>query len=1081
MRFNSIGGALLLFLCAGFANAQTSAGTIKGVVVDSSGAVLQAAEVEVTESATSLVRKQATNQDGIFEFPLIPRGTYTLSVSKSGFRKETLADIPLQVAEVRDLRITMSLGELSQSVSVDSSGTVLESSNAALSQVIDPKRVSQLPINGRNMMQLLGLAPGVTVAARASATQRQANYGPSFTMGGQRDNTSIVLVDGIEISGMEMNNYPLAIPSLESIAEFRVVTSNASAEFGGNSGAIVNVASKTGSNQLHGDAFEFLRNEDLDAKNFFSTQVTPLKRNQFGGVISGPVMIPKLYSGKDRTFWMFSYEGTRQVTAQANTASVPADAIRQGDFSSIRQAGLQIVDPVSKTPFANNMIPASKLSPFGLALTKFWPQANSGDPIRNYYALSPSTNNSDIIAARIDHRFSASNSMFGRITLNNVDGRSPGQGGIFAGFDAIQSDGNLQAVLSDNHIFSPTVVNELNVGFVRFHRDRNSQDAGKRNWLQELGVAGIPSDNPFTWGAPFLSVTGYTGTGYASSNSYFRWLSQSQQTVDNLTIIRGKHTFKVGGSFSARRNDSTQWLTPNGSYTFTGVFSTRPPATTTNQYNAFADLLMADPSAYAVQTAPYLLRLQNYQISAYGQDDWRVTPNLTLNLGLRWEYFGKPADRYGRIASFDLNSGMQIFPGQNNLPNSFIHPDLNDFGPRLGLAWKPGGSQRLVVRAAYGIFYSPEVVNSYINLGLQNPFGQQYNRILSANAGTSPLPYFSATNPIIGLSTTTSNALKGVDPNLRDGYVGNWNATIQFKVSDSTIVEAGYRGSKGTRLSSFLNYNETNPYPAQPPAFTLYYPYPSLSTLNILESRGNSTYHAFQARIERRYSKGFTVLASYTWEKTLTDIDQSTVGLAGGTGNAYPPQTIQNLRLNKGRSPFDRPLSFNFSALYDLPFLRQNTSILGRTLGGWQVGLQGIYAKGNYLTPASYANTFGGTRASYIGDPNLPSDQRTLNAWYDVTKVVNSAPGTLGNAGKGTILGSGIDRLDFIVDKNFRIAETRRLELRGEFFNLFNTPQFDDPVLGPLTNPQAGHVTSASDYGYSQTERVIQIALKFHF
>ena len=295
------------------------------------------------------------------------------------------------------------------------------------------------------------------------------------------------------------------------------------------------------------------------------------------------------------------------------------------------------------------------------------------------------------------------------------------------------------------------------------------------------------------------------------------------------------------------------------------------------------------------------------------------------------------------------------------------------------------------------------------------------------------------------------------------------------------IIETAYRGSKGTRLSSFLNYNETIPYPPQPPNFTLFYPYPSLSTLNILESRGNSTYHAFQARIERRYSKGFTLLASYTWQKMLTDIDQSSVGLANGTGNAYTPQTIRNLSLNKGRAPADRPQSFSFSALYDLPFLRENKSLWGSVFGGWQVALQGIYAKGNYLTPASFANTFGGTRASYAGDPNLPSDRRTLDRWYDVSQVVNSAPGTLGNAGKGTILGSGIDRLDLNLDKSFRIGETYRLELRGEFFNLFNTPQFDDPVLGPASNPQAGHVTSASDYGYSQTERVIQVALKFHF
>jgi hypothetical protein len=1021
-----------------------------------------------------------SSAEGIFEFPLVSAGTYTVSVEKQGFRRETVQDIPLQVAEVRDVRLHLAVGDVNESLTVTADVAALQTSESSLSQVIDEKRVSQLPINGRNMLQLIGLAPGVNIGGRASAVQRQANYGPSFTMGGQRDNTSIVLVDGIEISGMEVNNYPLAVPSIESVAEFRVVTANASAEFGGNSGAIVNVASKRGTNSLHGTAFEFLRNDVLDARNFFSISKSPLKRNQFGGVVSGPLVVPKLYNGRDRTFWMFSYEGTRQSNAIANTGVVPTQDIRTGDFSKVGLAGLQIVDPYSKVPFENNIIPANRISDFGKAYASLYPVPNGTDPARNYYAQSARRIRGDMFATRIDQRLTTNNSLFGRLTLNNPYDRSPGQAGVFSGFDSIQQDANMQAVVGDTHAFSPSVVNEFNAGFVRFRRDRNSQDAFTKNWIKELGIQGIPSDNGLTWGAPFVAITGYTSIGYSTTNSYFHWVSQSAQLVDNLTIIKGTHALKTGATFNAKRNSSTQWLTPNGSYSFTGVYTAPPPVTTTNQYQAFADLLLGVPATYSAQTTPYLVRLHNKLFFTYFQDDWRVTPNLTVNLGLRWEYFGKPADRYGRAASFDLNTGKQIFYGQAGVPDSFITRDYNNFGPRVGFAWRPFGLKGTSIRGAYGLFYTPEVANSFVNLGFQDPWVTQYNRVYR-DSGINPIPVFTASNPLANGAAQIVNNWRGVDPNFRDGYVSSWNLSIQQQIARDTVAEVAYRGSKSTRLSSFLNYNETIPFPAQPPNFVQSFPYPALGTVNMLESRGAGTYNAFQARVEKRYSRGLTVLGSYVWSKALTDLDSSTVGVVGGTGNATAPQTIRNLRLNKGPAIFDRPHRLVISGIYDLPFFRDYKTLLGRLAGGWQIGTTMNFGTGYYLTPASFSVQNAGSRASYTGNPNLPSSERTINRWYDVSKVVNPAPGTLGNAGKGTILGTGMKRVDLVLNKSFRIDETRRFELRAEFFNAFNTTQFDDPILGPAANPQAGKITTASDYGNTQTERVVQLALKFHF
>ncbi len=1071
---------LILLCLAGSSLAQTSTGTVKGTVVDGSGAPVPGAAIELQDAATGLKRMQHSTNDGVFEFALVPPGAYGISVEKQGFHRETIQGISLQVAEIRDVRLQLAVGEVTESVTITADTGTVQTAEASLSQVIDEKRVSQLPINGRNVLQLIGLAPGVNIAGRASAAQRQANYGPSFTMGGQRDNTSIILVDGIEISGMEVNNYPLAVPSLESVTEFRVVTANASAEFGGNSGAIVNIASKRGTNDIHGTLFEFLRNDALDARNFFSIAKSPLKRNQFGGVVSGPVLIPKLYKGRDRTFWMFSYEGTRQSNAIANTAVVPAPSIRSGDFSGVGAAGLQIVDPYTKTPFPGNIIPASRISSFGKAYAALYPLPNASDPARNFYAQSAHHAENDLIATRVDHRITNANTLFGRVTLNNPYDRSPGQSGVFTGFDSIQTDGNVQTVVGDTHVFSPTVINELNLGFVRFNRDRTSQDAFKRNWLKDLGIQGIPSDNGLTWGAPLVAITGYTSIGYSTANSYLHWVSQSAQVVDNVTVVRGKHTLKAGATFNAKRNSSTQWLTPNGSYSFTGVYTAPPPVSATNQYQAFADLLLGVPASYSAQVTPYLVRLQNKLFFAYVQDDWRVTPNLTINAGVRWEYYGKPEDRYARSASFDLNTGKQIFYGQPGVQEGFVHPDYNNFGPRLGLAWRPFGWKGTSVRAAYGLFYSPEVANSFVNLGFQDPFVTQYNRVYR-DSGINPIPAYTATDPLANSSVQVVNNWRGVDPNFRDAYIGDWNLSIQQQVAHDTVVEVAYRGSKSTRLSSFLNYNETIPFPAQPPNFVQNFPYPALGTVNMLESRGAGTYNALQARVEKRYSKGLTVLGSYVWSKALTDIDASTVGVVGGTGNASVPQTIRNLHLNKGPAVFDRPQRLVISGIYDLPFPKDHNTLLSRVAGGWQIGGTGNFGTGYYLTPASYSILNAGSRASYIGNPNLPSSERTTDRWYDTSKVVNPAVGTLGNAGKGTILGSGLDHLDLVLNKSFYIDEVRRFELRAEFFNAFNKTQFDDPILGPGVNPQAGKITSASDYGNTQTERVIQLALKFQF
>jgi hypothetical protein len=765
----------------------------------------------------------------------------------------------------------------------------------------------------------------------------------------------------------------------------------------------------------------------------------------------------------------------------SSTQIVPTLKERAGDFSDVTVAGFQIVDPFAKTPFPNNIIPQSRVNPIGAALAKLYPLPNSSDPNRNYFGTPKGVSNNNVPSARIDHRLTSKDSLWGRFTVNAPFDQGVGQAlsASFPGFDQVQEDHNIQAALGDVHIFTPTIINEANIGYVRFRRERHSTDAFRRNWIEELGIKGVPTQ-PLTWAAPSMTPSGYPEIGYSSNNAVFKWVTQADQFVDNLSVIHNQHTFKAGFTFQAKRMSVTQWGSPNGGYSFSGTFSAPPPVTTTTRFHSMADLLLGYPISYTVQTSPYAQRFLYKNIGVYFQDDWKISPTLTANLGLRWEYYGRPIDRYNKIASFDLGSGRQLFPGQDGTPRSLADQDYNNFGPRVGLAWRPRSSNRLTVRTAYGMFYTPEIVVSFRSDGFQDPFGSSFNRTVRPADPRNPIPVFSVDNPLADLSQAVFNTRAGIERNFRDGYVQQWNLTTQYLLTANTLFEVAYHGSKSTRLASILNYNQIEPFPAQPPDFRQNFPFPALGAVNILASRAAANYHALQARLERRFVNGFTILGSYTWQKTLTDLDSSGVGIAIGAGSTGP-QTIKNIRANKGPTVFDRPHRLNVSTLYELPLWKNRTGIVRLLGGGWQIGAIAAFSTGAYLTPSQFGAQFTGSRPNFLGNPNLSRGQRSIDRWFDVSKLVNPGPGQLGNAGKGTILGSGANKWDVVVSKFFRFTEHHQVEFRSEFFNAFNHPQFDDPVLNPATNPLAGRITSASDFGFSQTERVIQFGLKYQF
>ena len=1065
-----------LFLAtASLVLAQTATGVIRGTVQDPTGAVVVDVQVTLVDESTDQRREQRTNEEGSFEFRTLPFGTYRIEAEQTGFKKAVIEDVTLEVAQTAVVNIALAVGTVNESIGVRAESVLLETSDASLSQVIDDARMRGLPLNGRNFMQLVSLSAGVISGGRASATQRQANYGASFSVGGQRDNTSVVLVDGMEISGQELNNYPLAIPPLDSLAELRVQTANYPAEFGGNSGAVINVVSKRGSNDFHFTLFEFLRHDALDARNFFSATVDPLKRNQFGFAAGGPVVVPRLYDGRSKLFWMFSYEGTRRRQAVTTTTLVPTMQERAGDFSAVPAT---IVDPITKKPFPGNVIPPTRINPVGAALAGLYPVPNNADPARNYIGHPSGVSDNDVLAARVDYQAGRRDAIWGRFTASTPFDRGVGQAlsPAFSGFDQEQSENNLQIAAGNVHTFTPTTINEVNIGYVRFRRDRHSVDAFTRNWIQELGIRGLSPD-PLTWAAPSMTPDGYSEIGYSSNNAVFKWVSDAAQIVDNLAAVRGAHSVKTGFALQLKRLSTVQWGQPNGAYGFTGQFSAPVPFSVTSRFNALADLLLGFPSRYAVQTTPFSPHLSYAQFASYVQDDWRLTRSLTANIGLRWEYFGRPVERDNQIASFDLATGHQVFPGQDGYPRSLVDSDYKDFEPRIGLAWQ--AHDRLTVRTGYGVFYTPDIINTYRQLAFQAPFGSVSSITVRPADPQNPLPLFTVDDPLALATRLTNNNRIGMQRDLRDGQVQQWNVSVQYLVSNSTLLEAAYHGSRSARLMGVLNYNETDPFPAQPPDFKLIFPYPELGNVNIYESRGKANYAAFQARLERRLANGFTALVSYTFQQTLTDLDASSVGVALGAGAGL--QTIKNINANYGPSVFDRPHRLVASWLYALPFFAQRHDLLGMVAGNWHIGAIGTFQDGPSLTPSSFGVPFVGSHANLLGDPNLPRGERTIDRWFDVSQLANPAPGQLGNAGKGVIRGSGTNKWDVVISKLLDIGPSHRLEFRAELFNALNNPQFDDPVVTPGNNPLAGKITSASDFGFTQTERVIQLGLKYSF
>jgi len=1044
---------------------QTATASIAGLATDPSGALVGAVSVTAHNLATNLAYTASTNGTGNYILPALPPGIYRVTAELAGFKRRVFDRVEVNVDQTVRLDVPMEIGEQKEEVAVIAEAPLINTENAAVGQVVGRKQITDLPLNGRNYIQLASLLPGVPPGNRGfAATGGLAGVsGLNFYAGGRNTHNSF-LVDGFDTRS-ETNLHVAAIPNLDTIAEFNLQTSGYAAEFGA-ANAVVNVVTAGGGNQLHGTAFEFFRNDKLDARNFFDVRRPPFHRNQFGGVLSGPLR-------KDRGFFLAGYEGLRERLGATRLDSVPTARERAGDYTEHRGP---VIDIFAQAPFPGNIIPAGRIHPVGRAIAALYPLPNLPGTLSNFLhnPIQPRTDHT--VSLRLDHDFSSRNRAWLRYLLNS---RKDSRSGLPGFRDSARDDAH-NAVATWTHLFSPNLLNHARAGYQRSVTSFISDNEGRVGHLGGLGISG-PTPPPDRDAYPIFVVAGKTVIGDFPGRQAFE---NVHSLADSVTWIRGRHSSKFG--YQARFKQVNAFLNQiwlRGGFFFFPVFGGGPIG------SGMPDLITGNPvqaQTIVGQTAGIRGDHRANDQSFFLQDDWRVTPRLTVNLGLRYDYFQPWVDKDDTIGTFTTGIGAKrgAFPNglivRANTPEAeaagftgrakraLYFPDRNNWGPRGGLAWRPLGDNNTVVRASYGVFYSPMLFLTHSFLNLSPP-------IIGFEVVQGLLNVANAFPPFDGNYNRQSGW--GLANDIVNGYVQQWNITFQRRVRSGVGVEAGYVANKGTHLDgSVALVNQALP-GAGP--MNLRRPHPAFGRYESRDSRVSSTYHSLQSKVEKRFAAGLFLLGGYTWSKAIDDGPASADVFAGGdvvnVQNSAAPD-------EKGLSLFDVRHRFVLSWIYELPFRSRGNRTLDQFLGGWQ--LNGVVSRqsGFPLSPRTGANNSGSDTGSLsfvdrpdrVKDGNLPKSQRTPQRWFDTTAFVPNRPGYFGNSGRGIVTADGVDNWDLALFKDFRFSERGKLQLRIETFNSFNQVNFGFPNL-EVASAAFGLINSAG------TSRQMQLGLKYQY
>jgi hypothetical protein len=1116
---------LFLVLGAVSAIAQVASGTITGTVHDSSGAVVQGAKVSLLQNETSESREVMTNEHGEFNASNLHIGQYTVTVTMNGFKSQVFNGVALAVDQVLNLPAVLQPGVITETVEVTGAVPLVDTSTSSLGQVIDNRKINDLPLNGRNVWAL-GLLSGNAVPVKG------LNSNLPFTAGGGRYQTNDILLDGIDnntiatAGGIGYNGINFS-PSVDAVAEFKVKTNNYSAEFGRSAGTIVSAITKSGTNSLHGDLWEFVRNNIFDANNFFSnasgTPRQPFKQNQFGFTLGGPIVLPRLYNGRNRTFFFLDYEGLRRVTsASSTTIDVPPPAFRTGDFSGYqytiydpRTRALNARGQVVAQPFPNNRIPNSLLYPGSVATLALLPQPNNGAPgaqANNYLFTGRQPFNSDQFDVRGDHQIYSKNTMFARMSRSIQTSSNPGNFSGFLGAGTDNINNSVNAVLNDVQIFTPGLVNEARFGYTRHNGSQVVLNADEGvAFARQNGIAVYPFPAQtfpqilFSYsGSSTGGSTQFTNLGSGGPNLNIENLFEG---ADDLSWVKGKHSLKMGADV---RRDRFDTVYGGGQTVFGSIFTSSTGAA--NSGAPLADFLLGYPAQLTGTQLLDWARMRQLYFGTYIQDDWKVSRQLTLNIGIRYELYTQPVDSRDRGALFNAATGQFQLPGQNGFSRSIVDGHPLNFAPRLGFAYSP--SPRWTFRGGAGLFYGPREQNQSATVFGANPPNAPTIVSPAITASGTVAPPITISTPIqVGSNSADLSSFNARNPlgllirtadfaNSKPAQVYMWNFGVQYQLTRTMVLETAYSAMRGTHLTSRVNLNQI-PWAAALAGRTTQADrkFPNVNNQVVMDSaNGNNFYNALNIRLEKKLSAGLNFLANYTWSKNLeangsggnTSFSQS-----GGTTN---PLDSWNLTKEKSYAPLDVPHVFVASAGYELPFGRgkrflSHNSVASAIFGGWQ--LNGIVSLQSglptdirtSLIPATnqlYAtfNVPNGVPGVSMYLPNAgPNGFFNPAAFSQPTSVLN-ANGTaltqFGTLARRAGRGPATRNLDFSIFRNFAFAERFNLQLRAESFNLTNTPAFFLPSANSpsltIGNPAFGKLNSSAATG-----RQLQFGLKLYF
>ena len=1043
--------------------AQTSDARIVGLIRDSSGAVLFNVAVTATNSATGLSRAVRTNNSGSFELPALPPGAYSVSAELAGFRKSTLKDLVLQVNQQVRADLVLEVGNVVEEVTVTATAPLLVTEAGSVGPVIDNKKIMELPLNGRTFTQLATLTPGV-LASASLGTGRAS----SLIVNGTRPTKTEFLLDGVSTTG-PINGGTGVLPSIEALQEFKVQTSAFSAEFG-RSSAIVNITVKSGTNQLHGTLFHFLRHNEVAARNFFAPTNPPLKRNQFGGTVEGPLK-------RNDAFFLLNYEGQLQRAGQTLNSIVPTAALRAGDFTG----GAVVFDPATtranpagagfvRDVFPGNVIPANRFAAPSRFFLPYFPLPNTG---RDSFVYTPSAKEDfNQGTTRVDKKVGTAGNLFGRYTIFDRKNFLPNNLPALVGTDVSARFQN--AAVSYTHIVNPKLLVETRLGYNRELTLQTPPGFGT-NFTAQAGITGFELTTLSMPRFPSIAVTGFAGLGggllFNRNNIY-----QLQQSG---SVFLGQHSVRFGIDFREQRNENYNSANNSGNFNFRGTY-TNNPQSPGGTGNPFADYLVGLPTDANRSFPRNLFGNRSYNWHYFVQDDWKIHSRLTLNLGLRYEYNPWPTGLRNQMTLFDRATGQIIISSpvdldaqqvarpafavfqdvittteQRGLPRQIQSNDRNNFAPRVGLAWRPFDN-RTVIRAGAGFYYNLVNGNGRTG-GIINPPFLVDEQVFN----TTPVPTLTFTNFFVAPppSAAVPPTIDSRSLNQRTPYDITWNLVVQREVLKNLSLEVGDLGKSSARVERDIQFNQPLPGPG---AIQARRPFPRFGNGTLRDDGSKATYHALQTKLEKRYSNGMSFLVSYTWSKSIDEVSTDVGPIA-----ANP----RDYRAERGVSDYDVPHLFVASYLYDLPLWRSH-----KRLGGWQVGGISTLRSGQPFTPRINLDV------ANIGTTNQRPDRlgsgqattQSLDSWFDRSAFVLPAAFTFGNSGRNILRGDGVINFDLILIKNTAINERINFQFRVEAFNAANHANFGLP--NNIVNvPAGGRVLSASD------ARVVQFGAKLMF